>query len=117
MEVNSSAFVQNISIIEVMTVSPGAWATPGASLADGDVVPSGTELHLTHDDMDNLRVYYTLDGSEPNYNSAVYNRSTSFFQPHLITPLVLTESVTIKVFAAGIGRSASPVVTIAITVE
>ena len=116
-EVNTSAFVQNLCTIEVLTVSPGAWAAPGSSIADGSVVSFGTELSLIHDYMDSLRIYYTLDGSTPDYNSLVYNRSTSYFQPHLIVPLLLTESVTVRAFAAGYGKDPSPVVTFSITVE
>jgi hypothetical protein len=70
-----------------------------------------------HDNMDNIRVYYTLDGSEPSYTSQVYNPSASYFQPELIVPIVLTKTVTVKAFAAGIGKDPSPVITFSITVQ
>jgi len=110
MDVNTAASVRNLCQIEVLTTSAGAWASPGASIADGASVPAGTELHLTHGNMDSLCIYYTLDGSEPDYNSAVYNYSASYFQPHLIVPFILTEDTTIKAFAAGFGKDPSPVV-------
>ena len=117
MEVNTFAFVRNLTRIEVSTSSAGAWAPPGASITDGETVPYGTELSLLHDNMDGIRIYYTLDGSEPDYTSTVYNMSTSYYQPQLIVPIELKESVTVKTFAAGIGRDASPVVTFNITVS
>ena len=117
MEVNTSYFVASLIRIEVLNASQGTWDIPGASIADGSEVTFGTELRLLHDNMDNLRIYYTLDGSVPDYNSTVYNRSTSFFQPQLITPIFLAESVTVKAFAAGFGRDPSDVVTFSYIVE
>jgi len=116
-EVNTSAFVKNLCKIEVSTASPGAWTAPGSSIADGSTVSRGAELELSHGFMDNIRIYYTLDGSEPNYGSPVYNPSTSYFQPQLIKPLVISESVTVKAFAAGLGKEKSAVVTLVITVR
>ena len=117
MDVNTASFVRDLELIEVFTTPVNVWASPEASAADGSAVPAGTELSLFHENMDNVRIYYTTDGSEPNYYSEVYNRSTSFFQPHLIVPLILTEDVTIKAFAAGAGRAASPVVTFTFTIQ
>ena len=117
MEVNTAAFVKDLILIEVMNESAGVWAAPGVSIDDGSAIPSGTELTMLHESMDSIRIYYTLDGSEPDYYSPVYNRSTSYFQPDLIVPLVLTDSVTVKAFAAGLGKEASPVVTFSYTVE
>ena len=109
MEVNTASFVSDLILIEVSTASAGSWAAPNASISDEGSVHAGTELELLHENRDSIRIYYTLDGSEPDYSSLVYNRSTSYFQPHLIVPIVLTESVTIKAFAAGLGRDPSPV--------
>lgn len=109
-EVNTSTFVQDICSIEVLTDFPGVWAMPGASVESGSVVPSGTKLELLHDSMDSVKVYYTIDGSTPDYSSPVYNPSTSFFQPELTVPLKLTDSVTVKAFAAGYGKETSAIV-------
>ena len=117
MEVNTSAFVKDLIRIEVSTASPGVWAAPGVSVASGSNVEFGTELYFLHDSMDNLTIYYTTDGSEPDYTSRVFNRSASYFQPQLNTPVFLAEDVIIKAFAAGIGRLPSPVVTFSYTVE
>ena len=115
-EVNTASFVKDLCKIEVSTTPAGTWAVPGASIADGSTVSAGAELELTHSNMDNIRIYYTLDGSEPGYSSPVYNQSASYFQPQLIKPLILTKSVTVKAFAAGIGKERSPAVAFSITV-
>jgi hypothetical protein len=115
--VNMASFVRDLYRIEVSSASVGVWDPPTASIPSGSVVSRGTELELLHDRRDNLRIYFTLDGSEPNYYSQVFNPSSSAFQPHLIVPIVLTESVTIRAFAAGFGRDRSPVVTFNFTVE
>ena len=109
-DVNTAAFVKDLCLIEVSTDPVGAWPAPGVSIAGGSVVPFGTELEFIHENMDKIKIYYTLDGSEPDYDSPVYNPSTSYYQPQLTKPLVLTEDVTIKAFAAGFGQEKSPVV-------
>jgi len=116
-DVNTAAFVRDLCRIEAYTDSAGTWAQPDSSIADGSTVPAGAELTLTHENMDNVRIYYTLDGSEPDYNSPVYNISTSYFQPQLIQPIVLTKSVTVKAFAAAYGKGRSPVAAFNITVQ
>jgi|GEM_PF-1506407 len=116
-EVNNAFFVRNLNQIHVLTTSSGAWAAPEASIADGSSVPPGTEFSFLHETMDRVRIYFTIDGSEPNFNSPVFNPSTSFFQPHLTVPLMLDEDIVIRAFAAGLGRDRSPVVTFNFTVE
>ena len=110
-EVNTSAFVRNLISIEVLASPIGSWDAPAVSTDDGSSVPFGTELFLSHEDMDNVKIYYTLDGSEPDYNSRVYNRSTSYYQPYLTVPIVILRDTTIRAFAAGLGRNPSPIVT------
>ena len=117
MDVNTSVFVKDLCRIEVSTASFGAWVSPGASITDGSVVPAGTEFKLLYGNMDSVRIYYTVDGSEPDYNSPVYNPSASYFQPQLTVPLIIEQSVTIKAFAAAFGKERSPVATFNITVE
>ena len=111
-EVNTSAFVSNLISIEVSMFLQEQWSAPEFSIEDGSSVPFGFRLELLHENMDNIKIYYTLDGSDPDYNSMVYNRSTSYFQPHLTVPLVITESGIINAFAAGLGRSPSQIVSI-----
>jgi len=116
-DVNTAFFVKDLCLIEVSTASAGNWAAPEASIASGATVPAGTELELLHGSMDSVRIYYTLDGSEPDFNSVVYNPSASYYQPDLTKPLVLTQSVTIKVFAAAYGKDRSPVAVFSYTVD
>jgi len=116
-EVNNAAFVRDLMQIEITTELRGSWAAPTASIADGSTVEIGTQLELLHEFRDNIKIYYTLDGSEPGFNSNVFNPSTSFFQPHLTVPIELTETVTVRAFAAGLGRDPSPVVAFTFMVE
>ncbi|MCL1827882.1 MAG: chitobiase/beta-hexosaminidase C-terminal domain-containing protein [Oscillospiraceae bacterium] len=116
-EVNTASFVKDLSKIEVSTVPAGSWAAPEVSVPDTGPVSAGTELMFLHENMDSVRIYYTQDGSEPDYLSSVYNPSASYFQPQLNVPLTLTESVTVKAFAAGFGKDKSQTVTFDYIVE
>ena len=109
-DVNTAASVKNLYRIEVSTWDPGSWPKPEASEPAGSTVAAGTPLELTHTSMDNIKLYYTTDGSDPDYFSEVYNRSSSYFQPELIVPFTISESVTIKVFAGGLGKADSETV-------
>lgn len=117
MDINTSVSINNLCQIEVSTVGAGSWAAPVASIASGSSVSPGQELELGHNNLDLVHIYYTLDGSEPNYNSKCYNLSTSYQQPQLIKPFILTEDVTIKAFAAAYGKERSPVATFYYTIE
>jgi len=116
-EVNTSSFVKNLAKIEVSMESAGVWPAPTASLPDGAAATAGTVLELDHPNLDNVRIYYTIDGSEPGYDSPVYNPSTRYFQPQLIAPIELRKSLTVKAFAAGYGKDPSPVAVFAYTVK
>ncbi|MBR0375808.1 MAG: chitobiase/beta-hexosaminidase C-terminal domain-containing protein, partial [Firmicutes bacterium] len=61
------------------------------------------------------KIYYTLDGSEPDVYSAMYNPST--YQPELNTPIEVTGDMTVRAFASGYGRADSPVAEFRIEVE
>ena len=110
-DVNTAASVKSLFRIEVLVWDAGAWEPPGASIPSGSTVKPGTELELTHPTMDNTGLYYTIDGSDPDYDSKLYNVSTSYFQPELIVPIVIDKDVTIKVFAGGLGKADSAIVT------
>jgi hypothetical protein len=117
LDVNTSVFVKSLSIIEVSTMPDGNWDAPGADVPDGAKIAAGTELVLTHDRMDSVKIYYTLDGSDPKYDSTVYNPSTSYYQPDLTRPLILSQSVTVKAFAGGFGRGDSEIAVFEYTIE
>ena len=116
-EVNTASSVKDLFRIEVLTWDAGAWEVPGVSIPSGSTVPVGTELELTHPLMDNTGLYYTMDGSAPDFYSTLYNVSTSYFQPELIVPIIIGSNVTIKVFAGGLGKADSEIVTFTYTVE
>ena len=116
-EVNTAASISNLCQIEVTTAAPGRWTAPTADPASGSVVTPGAALRLGHGKLDQVHIYYTLDGSEPDYNSYCYNPSASYLQPELLKPLQLTEDITIKAFAAAYGMDASPVATFYYQVE
>ena len=115
-DVNTAASVKNLFRIEVITWDAGSWESPSASIPSGSTVSSGTELELTHPFMDNTCLYYTIDGSDPDYNSMLYNISTSYFQPDLIVPIIIDKDVTIKVFAGGLGKADSEIATFTYTI-
>ncbi|MCL2492250.1 MAG: chitobiase/beta-hexosaminidase C-terminal domain-containing protein [Coriobacteriia bacterium] len=116
-DVNTASSVKDLYRIEVSVLSLNPWATPEGSIPSGSTVSAGTELELSHPQMDNTRLYYTLDGSAPNYESEVYNRSATYYQPELIEPIILNESVTVRVFAGGLGRPDSEITTLEYIVE
>ncbi len=105
-DVNTAAGVQMVSKITVSTDDNGCWATPAASLSDGQIT-------LGHEYLDQVKLYYTLDGTEPSPYSEVYNPSTSYFQPDLIKPISVGGSGVLKVRATGYGKNDSEVLTYA----
>ncbi|HQD76214.1 MAG TPA: chitobiase/beta-hexosaminidase C-terminal domain-containing protein [Bacillota bacterium] len=109
-EVTTAAFVKGVTTIEVLTDPPGRWSTVRAEPAPGKVKP-GTEVVLSHPEEDLVKIYYTLDGSEPDRQSLIYNPSTSYFRPELNKPITVEKTVTIKAFAAGFGKHDSQVAT------
>ena len=70
---------------------------PTANIASGSEVVEGTTIVLSSEE--GASIYYTTDGSEPSITSTLYTE-----------PILLTEDVTIKVFAVKGGYANSPVV-------
>ena len=116
-ETNSAASVKDLYRIEVSARKSESWSVPEASVDSGSQVAKGTGIEFTHPNIDNVRLYYTLDGSEPDYLSEVYNRSATYFQPDLIIPITIDKDITVKIFAGGIGKEDSPVVVFTYTVS
>lgn len=110
LDVNTTASVQNVNKIIITTDSPGKWEKPVFSVSSGKV-DAGTQLELTHPTIDKIKIYYTTDGSQPDYDSPVYNPSTTYFQPELTKPITINNSITVKAFACGFGKEDSDVVT------
>ncbi|MGI6424646.1 MAG: chitobiase/beta-hexosaminidase C-terminal domain-containing protein [Tepidanaerobacteraceae bacterium] len=103
-DVNTAPGVQMVSKITISTKDAGSWERPTANMADGEIV-------LNHDYLDKVKIYYTLDGSEPTENSQVYNPSTTYFQPDLIKPIPVSGSGILKAKVIGYGKRDSEVLT------
>ncbi len=104
--VNTAVSVQMVSKISISSRDNGSWDHPRAILENGRIT-------LYHDYMDQVKLYYTLDGSQPCENSAIYNPSTSYFQPDLIRPITVSGSGTLKVKVIGFGKRDSEVLSYA----
>ncbi len=102
-DVNTAPSVQKVISIAVSSDDPGKWAPPAVAVKDGHLV-------FSHDHMDQVKLHYTLDGSMPDYNSPVYNPSTSYFQPQLIKPIPVSGSGKLRVKAIGYGKNDSEVI-------
>lgn len=106
--VNTAASVQDAATITVSLAAGGQWDAPSFRMADG-------LLYLEHALMDQVKIYYTTDGSDPDESSAVYNPSTSYFQPELNKPLSLPPGMTVRAYAVGFGRADSAVAEFTVT--
>jgi hypothetical protein len=115
-DVNTDASVKDVIRITVSTAAASQWGSPTPSVAPGTVA-AGTQVALDFDYLDSVRIYYTTDGSNPTYNSSVYNPSTTYFQPNLIQPISITSNTTIKLFVSGWGRNDSTIYTFNYTVQ
>lgn len=105
-DVNTAVSVQMVAKINVSTKDNGGWNKAAANIANGQIT-------LQHDFMDQVKLYYTLDGTEPTVNSQIYNPSTTYFQPDLIKPIPVSGTGMIKVKTVGYGKSDSEVLTYA----
>ncbi|MCF6096893.1 chitobiase/beta-hexosaminidase C-terminal domain-containing protein [Thermovorax subterraneus] len=71
-EQTGNLFVKYLNKIEVLTDEPEKWDPPQANPGSG-TVPPGTMVTLSIPNDDDAKIYYTLDGSDPNLNSPMYN--------------------------------------------
>ncbi|MDD3652577.1 MAG: chitobiase/beta-hexosaminidase C-terminal domain-containing protein [Desulfotomaculaceae bacterium] len=115
-EVVTAAFVKDVAVIEVSTAPPGQWSVVWAEPAPGKV-KQGTEVILSHPEQDLVKIHYTVDGSDPDRESTVYNPSTTYFRPELNKPIPVDKPVTIKAIAIGFGKHSSQVATFKYDVE
>ncbi|MEI7885129.1 MAG: FN3 associated domain-containing protein [Clostridia bacterium] len=105
-DVNTVSSVRMVSKITISTKNTGTWANPSASISEGNLI-------ISHESFDQVKLYYTLNGSEPTVTSQVYNPSTTYFQPDLIKPIPINGSGILKVKAVGYGKEDSEVLTFA----
>lgn len=106
-EHNSVAFVENIASITVSNQPAEKWEPCGSFPASGSI-KKGDTVKLTHDSIGLVKIFYTLDGSTPDYSSAMYNPST--YQPALNAPIPIDGDVVIKAMVSGYGKADSDVV-------
>jgi len=105
-EQTNPAFVENISEIIISTEPGQAWEAASTFPSPGPIA-FGETVKLQHPYYGLVKLYYTLDGSEPTMQSALYNPST--YQPELNVPIPVAEPVVIKVLVCGYGRPDSEI--------
>lgn len=117
-EQTNQVFVKNVNSIEVSTAQPVRWEKPCFNLPGGEVAV-GTLLELSTPDMDGDNIYYTLDGSDPGYDSPIYNWIKKRWwnsRPDDLTainhPIEIKDNMTVKAVAMGFGKVASEIVTV-----
>ena len=113
-EQTNLTFVRDLKEIVVSDQPPGQWAAATIFPASG-IIPAGESIKLQHPQSGHVKMFYTLDGSEPTELSALYNPST--FQPHLNEPIVFMENSTLKVLVTGFGKEASEIAVFEIIVQ
>lgn len=97
-----------INRIIISSEEPDKWDNVQANPEPG-TIKAGTEIFLDHSDFNNVRIYYTLDGSEPDVNSKIFNVSRTYFQPHLNVPIEIDKDTTIKAIVIAPGKYNSDV--------
>ncbi len=123
-EQTGNLFVKYLSKIEVSTAEPEQWDAPQANPASG-TVPKGTMLTLSNLHNDDDKVYYTTDGSDPTFNSPMYNWIASRWWSSredvlgkINRPIgPINEDTIIKAVTIGPGRRNSDIVTFTYKVE
>lgn len=115
-EQNNPWFVKSVAKIEISAKPIEKWSAPVADPASGEVT-NGKEIKLLHKQLDSLKIYYTLDGTDPTINSSMYNKSASYYQPELNLPIKIEKNTTLKVIAIGAGKPNSDIVTYQYTVN
>lgn len=111
-EQNNPWFVDGVAKIEVSTAAPAKWLAP---VCKEEAVEGGILFTPHMVDLNNVKIYYTVDGSDPNLNSSMFNISAPRFQPELNESILVTEDTTIKLIAIGAGRPDSDITTIKVS--
>ncbi len=108
----------NNGVLEVSTEPLKKWEAPTVDKDPGKVEP-GTKISLikAEDIPDNVMMYYTVDGSDPDYGSRIFNISYPTFQPALNAPIPINENTTIKARTIGFGKLDSDIVTFQYTID
>lgn len=113
-EHTNPVFVENVSKIIVSAEEPQRWE-PASTFPAAGLIAAGETVKLQHSSLGQVKLFYTLDGSDPTPLSFMYNPST--YQPELNKPIPITETTTIKVMAIGFGKLNSKIATYEFIVE
>ncbi|MBQ6440401.1 MAG: chitobiase/beta-hexosaminidase C-terminal domain-containing protein [Mogibacterium sp.] len=70
---NKPAFTKYLATIEIKTTPASRCAVPESVPADRSICKKGEEIVLNGTGRSMEYIYYTLDGSEPDYGSTIYN--------------------------------------------
>ncbi len=116
-EQTNQAFVKKVSEIDLLTAAPEKWDSPTAKPEPG-IVPPGTKVRLSCQYNDADKVYYTVDGSDPTYESPMYNWIASRWWNNrkddldeINKPIEINEDTIIKAVTIGNGKLDSDIVT------
>lgn len=100
-EQTQQVFVKGVKEIIVTRDDPGKWEEATVFPAEGIIIKNDT-IKLQHQELGQVKMYYTLDGSTPSEKSTLYNPST--YQPELNQPIVIERDTIIKVLVKGFGK-------------
>ena len=100
-EQSNPAYVVRVYDIIVSYEPCEIWPPASVFPAAGPIA-AGETVKLQHPSFGKVKLYYTLDGSEPTMLSPMYNPST--YQLELNKPIPITEPTVIKVKAVGYGK-------------
>lgn len=106
LEHTNPAFIVNVSEIIISNKEVSAWE-PATTFPKEGKIAVGEAVKLQHKYFGQVKLHYTLDGSEPTELSPMYNIST--YQPGLNLPIPITKDTVIKVLATGYGKKNSAV--------
>jgi len=107
-EQTNPAFVENISEI-IVSKAPGETWPMASTFPMPGLIATGETVKLQHQNYGQVKLFYTLDGSEPTMLSTMYNTST--YQPELNRPIPITKPTIIKVLVCGYGKADSEIAT------
>lgn len=117
-EQNGQLFVKNVNRIEVINTFPSQWESPKVNIESGKV-PAGTKIKFTNTPMDDDKIHYTTDGSNPTIHSPMYNWIASRWWSSrgedtvnsINKPIEITKDTTIKAIRIGPGKRDSNIAT------
>ena len=107
-EHTNPAFVEEVAEIVIDTTPSETWAAASTFPLPGPIT-EGETVKLQHQFYGIVKMFYTLDGSDPTTASKMYNPST--YQPELNVPILIPEHTIIKVLVTGYGKNDSEIAT------